>query len=360
MNINDRPGENYLADLPMREGHLGPYRVTLSPRALNLIRSYRRDKAMAYRMMQVNDGIMQVVRALLQGDGGPMSAYFRFGCPDGTPPVPGAHGDEAQASVSLQGRFCSLLQCLKANSDTFNEWQIDMYSHMKAYLDLLCDCLRQALGAGEIAPFNDFVIRFARLWDVSNNALVDAKSVEEELETLRGLMQSAFEGVMFLFLKREALLGSGQGVKEALVDLSEKVEDSNEAIAGLSESIDNSTKLGQSTMRKLIELTVMRQDDGRAYDRMSGLERCNASQRKQLCDAMKYSHGNRYMIALNGYGKGHSLKQLGEKVWGDHKEEYELLAKLNENPGYKNVETYVSKLYKLAKRYPLAGHFAYG
>ena len=88
---------------------------------------------------------------------------------------------------------------------------------------------------------------------------------------------------------------------------------------------------------------------------MAGLDRFNASQRREIEIAIRTSH-NGYTLTKGG---AHNISSLAEKCYRDNAETFEALAKLPSEPGFKDAKSYKTALYKLAKRYPAADHFVW-
>jgi len=94
------------------------------------------------------------------------------------------------------------------------------------------------------------------------------------------------------------------------------------------------------------------------YGRYVGLDGCNESQRTELKAAIDMSHRD-YPLMLKPRRGENSLSKLAERCWRANSERFEGLAKLKAEPGYKNVATFKSALYDLARRYPAADHFVW-
>ena len=66
-----------------------------------------------------------------------------------------------------------------------------------------------------------------------------------------------------------------------------------------------------------------------------------------------------YQSVLTFRGNTYFRRELADRCWRANREKFEELAKLKLEPGYKNVATFKSALYDLARRYPAADHFVW-
>ena len=71
--------------------------------------------------------------------------------------------------------------------------------------------------------------------------------------------------------------------------------------------------------------------------------------------AIRASH-NGYVLAKGGV---RNISSLAEKCWRDNKQTFDALARLPNEPGFKDAKSYKTALYRLFKKYPSADHFVW-
>jgi len=356
MTASFEPSEFSYEDFLLREDPLGPFAIKPGNKARKQLLMSERNHVLACRMLAVENGILRVIHVMLTGYS-QVSAYFRVSYADDFKPSVYLSISEGESRVTLSQRFHDLMAWMKSHAKQYDEWNGVSYASLKHGLDLFGHYLSRALSEGSLRKFNDFRVRFDSLWSSANVCLDDETSVVNELESLMRQFDAAFEELRDGFLERERAMAEEQSAKGEIRNLSEKFESTTEAVENLSEKVGANTRQSKAVLRKYEQQAARERDQGDNYSRLAGLDRVNAACREELCAVFRYSHEKPFPVKRVGKGCGSSIRALVETVWRLNQDRFEELARQKKDPGYANVTSLVSRIYKLINSHPEADYF---
>lgn len=329
----------------------GRYEIALTDRQEDTLNSRQMSLFVMHLMDWVEDASRLILDAACNTDG---SIYMFFGM---CYPKEFSGGDrlirQEGERKTLLYRLHYLLRALAYHkaAERASEWHQWHITGCQETLSTLAYAVGQIVGAERIEPFNEFRARFFRLFTCENTELTTPAQVEEELRNLGELIDRAFEAIREGVRKRDAEIDAKASEKGELAKVAEQMKRNNDIEAGK----ERSMKKAVNCLSKVVT-ERWAPEPADPYSQMTGLERCNAAQKRELMAAFKVSH-ERFPVDRSGKDPKHSLRALARRVWEDNKVEFEALAKLTKEPGYKNADSLAVKLCKLAKTYPSADHF---
>lgn len=291
-----------------------------------------------------------VIDQFLFGDG-KVSDYFRYSYPPEFPI------DERRTRLkderrTLLSRFRYMLRALAAVSKHYEYFEQWKFSGIEFAIKQLEDIIRQVIGGAAYERFHAFYMRFRGVWEAVNPSLDCEESIRMELLDLVDEAYAVFEDLADAMRRIEAKDDEASEIAEATETIRECVDEQRKATRVAKRALVVAEKVaGLAAHREPSE------DD--VYGRMAGLERYNEAKRYEIVAAIKMSHRDYPVVRSSSSHSDPTIGKLAERCWRANRERFEDLAKLKLEPGYKNMATFKSALYDLARRHPAADHFVW-
>lgn len=322
---------------------IGRYGIVLPPKALDTIASRKLSLYIEQRLNWVEDGLMKLIDLALS-DTGKLSDYLRLVYPDYIP-IEKRKNDTGGERKPLKFRFRYMLRSLEVISRHYKDLVQWRFSGLEFTLGSFCEIARQVFGPEIGRQAKDFYEHFRSIWQAVNPNIWCEDDLCKEIKRLVDEVDALFDAMLAKSVELETQQGM---MAEATSALKESAEANRHA------AIDNAKSA--RIVAKVAGLSAARiaaQED--TTSSMAGLDRFNASQRREIEIAIRASH-NGYTLTKGG---AHNISSLAEKCYRDNAETFEALAKLPSEPGFKDAKSYKTALYKLFKRYPVADHFVW-
>lgn len=338
-------------ELAKQGGAVGPYGIRLSHKIYETLGASHLKHHLVSHINWVGDALRVVIRQMLSAEGR-VSDYLMMTYPESFSESQRRTESRDQRHTLLY-RLRLLLRCMMRAPSHYRTVGHDAYSSLRTELDVMVECVRQAVGGAAYERLRESVERFNRLWFETDPDKADDRRVVEELQYLLDEdVMAVFESLRVAFCNKESEREQAESVRDA-----ERERMASE-LRRLSEAQEASNRETRS-LRLLCNRLVAEGSAGDAddpYSRLAGLDRIRGAKRTELLACISCSH-ERFAIRRGDKSGDHTLTHLAEVVWREHREEFEAYARLAEDPGYKNVRSLAAKLYKLAAKYPEADHF---
>ena len=331
-------------------GPIGRYGISLTCKAAHVMDSRRLTLYIQGWLGWVEDAIHVVIDQLLFGDGR-VSDFFRYAYPEDFPAEDRCTRikDERRTLLFRIRHMLRALAGVAKHYEYFEQWK---FTGIEFAMDQLENIIQQVIGGYAYERFRAFYRRFHAIWAAVNPALDNEDSIRAELLDLVDESCAVFEALADAMRQIEAKEGAASEIAEATVAIRECAEGQREATRVAKRALVVAEKVaGLAAQREPGE------DD--IYGRMAGLERYNEAKRCEIAAAIKMSHRDYPVVKGASSHTAPTLGKLAERCWRANRERFEELAKLKLEPGYKNVATFKSALYDLARRYPAADHFVW-
>ncbi len=250
---------------------------------------------------------------------------------------------------TLQYRLRYMLEKFLDKKSSITDFQQWRFSGLEGALDILVFALDKFGGEDFSLPLKTWTRDLQDIWHV-----VSQDTTPEELDRAVHRLLNTLEDVFAIMHKKI----------NALENASEEPPKLEDKIERLAEKVDESAKV-QRQQNKLIVGTLaaakIEEAEENEYSRYAGLDKFRPVRRLQLKKAIDYSHDNDFRVTKDARGNNHgnTLSKLAAVVWLENKDEFERLAKIEGESGYKNAESLGTALYNLAKKYPSADHFVW-
>lgn len=319
---------------------LGRFGVVLPPKAIETIQSRELTLYIQQRLNWVEDGIITFIKQALS-DEGRLSDYLRLTYPENLP-VERRRNDTGGERKPLKFRFRYMLRSLEVVSRHYKDFVQWQFTGLEFMMEAFMEVVRQALGAEAGAKVAHFYTHFRGIWKAVNPLLWNEADVSAELKKLVDEVDELFEALLARSLEAEGMQ-SGLRRMEAAADALEKSADANRKASRI--------------IAKVAGLSAARVAEAEDTSRSAGLERYNDAQKREIEIAIETSH-SRYAIERSPAGRsGCTISGLAELCWRENAKDFAALAALPRAPGFTDVKSYKTALYRLARNYPAADHF---
>ena len=331
-------------------GPIGRYRVSLTCKAAHVMDSRRLTLYIQGWLGWVEDAIHVVIDQFLFGDG-KVSDYLGYEFPPEFPQderITRIKDERRTLLFRIRHMFRALAGVAK-HYEYFEQWK---FTGIEFAMKQLEDIIRQVIGGTAYERFHAFFMRFRGVWAAVNPSLDCEESIRTELLDLVDEAYAVFGTLAHAMRQIEAKSDAPSEIAEATATIRECADEQREATRVAKRALVVAEKVaGLATQREPSE------DD--VYGRMAGLERYNEAKRYEIAAAIKMSHRDYPVVRSSSSHSDPTIGKLAERCWRANRERFEELAKLKLEPGYKNVATFKSALYDLARRYPAADHFVW-
>ena len=322
---------------------IGRYGVVLPPKALDTIASRKLSLYIEQRLNWVEDGLMKLIDLALS-DSGKLSDYLRLVYPDHIP-VEKRKNDTGGERKPLKFRFRYMLRSLEVISRHYKDLVQWRFSGLEFTLGSFCEIVRQVFGPEIGQQARNFYEHFRSIWQAVNPNIWCETDLCKELKRLVDEVDALFDAMLAKSVELEA---QQTIMAEAASALKESAEENRHAAKDNAKSARIVAKVAGLSAARIAA-------DEDSTSRKAGLGKFNASQRREIEIAIQASH-NGYALTKGGT---RNISSLAEKCWRENVEDFEALAELPNDPGFKDVKSYKTALYRLHKKYPSADHFSW-
>lgn len=330
-------------DEKLQRTPIGRFGIVLPPKARETIESRKLTLYIQQRLNWVEDGLMTFIKQAMS-DTGRLSDYLRLVYPADMPSDT-RRNDTGGERKPLKFRFRYMLRSLEVVSRHYKDFVQWRFSGFEFTMEAFCEIVRQVFGQGIGDRAMDFHNHFRSIWRAVNPSLWCESDVTAEIKRLVDEVDELFDVMLVKCVAMETVRG-----------------EFGEAAAALRESADENRRAARENAKSarivarvagLSAARVAATED--ATSRKAGLEKFNAAQRREVEVAIKASHDG-YVLTKGG---ARNLSSLAEKCWRENAEDFIALASLPNDPGFKDVKSYKTALYRLHKKYPAADHFVW-
>ena len=322
---------------------IGMFGVVLPPKALDTIASRKLSLYIEQRLNWVEDGLMKLIDLALS-DSCKLSDYLRLVYPNHIP-IEKRKNDTGGERKPLKFRFRYMLRSLEVISRHYKDLVQWRFSGLEFTLGSFCEIARQVFGPEIGQQAKNFYEHFRSIWQAVNPNIWSETDLCKELKSLVDEVDALFDAMLAKSIELEAQRSM---MAEATTALKECADDSRRAAKDNAKSARIVAKVaGLSAAR------VAADEDSTSM--MAGLDKFNPSQRREIEVAIRTSHCS-YPLTKGGT---QTISSLAERCWRNNIEDFEALAMLPDDPGFRDVKSYKTALYRLHKKYPAANHFCW-
>lgn len=306
--------------------------------------SSRRTTLYVYQAVNwVEDAVLNLMDEMEKGE--KVAIYFRARYPKDFSRLQNLLGDERRTLSKRIKYMLAKFDLLDIKE--FPEWR---YSGLQGSLDVFTEVFTRVYGKGNAAELVEFVAALKEIWHVTGKV-----ETNEQLKERINFLTAKVDGV-FSRLYDVVYAAEKEGDAEEKPSIGEQ-------LAALKISIDEHAKKTDKAV-KVAEKALVKSalEEGKAeseYSRYAGLEKLGKTKRYELKKAIDYSYAGYSIGESSSEAQVHTLSSLAAAVWAENAEEFARLAKLENEPGYADMNAYRSAIYRLEKKYPASAHFVW-